>query len=106
MTLYNTTATATKKYSVPIKYTKWTRFHVEFVKGKGNKPLYIGLKIDNDLVYTNKIFNIDYYADENDPDENDPDENDTNIKTITVGYNSITNDSSIGFVKNILIGGT
>ena len=95
-----------QKYSVPIKYTKWTRFHVEFVKGKGNKPLYIGLKIDNDLVYTNKIFNIDYYADENDPDENDPDENDTNIKTITVGYNSITNDSSIGFVKNILIGGT
>ena len=92
-----------QKYSVPIKYTKWTRFRVEFVKGVGNKPLFVGLQIDDDLVYSNKIYNLDNTIDVDDGD--DGDDGDIVIHNITIGDNRIRNDSGIGFVKNILIGG-
>tara|TARA_Y100000389_G_scaffold91002_1_gene87602 strand:+ start:5374 stop:6210 length:837 start_codon:yes stop_codon:yes gene_type:complete len=79
------------RYSIPIKYMKWTRFRIEFVKGLASVPLYIRLQIDDDLVYSNTI----HYGDTN-----------QEITNITIGDNNNTNNTSIGFVKNILIDGT
>ena len=71
------------KQNIPVKYNKWIRFNVEFVRGSNNEPLLLGIKIDDSIMHNTKLYDMDPRLDK-----------------ITIGDNSSKN---IGFMKNIKI---
>ena len=79
--------TSELKHSVPTKYRKWINFKVECIESwkedEGPKPIIFGIEMDDLLVYSNKVYDLD-----------------SKITTITIGDNE-SND--IGFVKHVNI---
>jgi len=71
------------KHSVPVSYDKWIKIKVEYVKGYNSETLLLGIKIDDNLMYNSKLYDMN-----------------SSLQKITIGDNSSRN---IGFMKNIVL---
>jgi len=71
------------KHNVPVSYNKWIKIKVEFVKGYNSEPLLLGIKIDDNVMYNSRLYDMN-----------------SSLQKITIGDNSSRN---LGFMKNIII---